>query len=118
MKKLGNILIEVMQDLSRISTNGSAYVKVNNHICDPERFEQLFNYFSRGTILERLEIEVDSLETKMECACGFEEKVEEADHNGYDRCPSCGRFADIKQENYRLEKPNPERAGRRDSIRF
>ncbi|MFB6145096.1 MAG: hypothetical protein ABEJ99_01165 [Candidatus Nanohaloarchaea archaeon] len=118
MKKLGNVLINVMQDLSRVSTNGSAHVKVNDHICDEEEFETLFNHFTRGTMLERIDLQVGTLETRMECACGHSKKVDDPNHNGYDRCPSCGRFADIKDDPYQLVDPDPEKAGLRKSIRF
>ncbi len=118
MKKLGNVLIQVMQDLSRISTNGHAEIKVNTHLCEPDEFEKLFTYFSRGTLLERLDLNAQPLETKMECVCGHQQKVDDPEHNGYDRCPSCGRFADIDDEEYRLVKPDPEKAGSRESIRF
>lgn len=118
MKKLGNVLIEVMQDLSRVSTNGSAHVRINNHLCEPERFEQLFNHFSRGTLLERIELEVGDLPTKLECSCGYQEKVENPDHKGYSRCPSCGQFANVKDNEYQLVKPDPEKTKPRESIRF
>ncbi|MBC5793120.1 MAG: hydrogenase maturation nickel metallochaperone HypA [Nanohaloarchaea archaeon] len=117
MKKLGNVLIEVMQDLSRVSTNGEATVKVNRTMCSPERFEQLFNYFSKGTILERINLNVQPMDSKLECGCGYAEVIDE-EHNGYDRCPQCGRFADIKDTDYQLVDPHPEKAMERKSIRF
>ncbi len=117
MKKLGNVLIEVMQDLSSVSTNGSAHIRVNKNICSPQQFEQLFNYFSRGTILERLELEVDAMPTQLECVCGYQEEIN-GEHNGYGRCPSCGQFADVKDESYQLVDPDPEKTQPRKSIRF
>ncbi|MFB6190429.1 MAG: hydrogenase/urease maturation nickel metallochaperone HypA [Candidatus Nanohaloarchaea archaeon] len=118
MDKVGNAVIKAMQDLSRISTNGSARIKVNQNLCEPEVFQSLFNHFSRGTILERLDLEVEPLETKMECGgCGHQRTVE-GDHAGYEKCPSCGRFAEIKDNAYELVEPNPNRAGMRKSIRF
>lgn len=117
MQKLGNVLIQVMQDLSRVSTNGSAQVKINEHICQPEEFEQLFDYFSRGTVLDRIELQAEGMTPYMKCACGYEEEVG-PEHNGYDRCPSCGRFADVKEEHYQLVNPDPENADTRNSIRF
>jgi Zn finger protein HypA/HybF involved in hydrogenase expression len=118
MDKVGNAVIKAMQDLSRISTNGSARIKVNQNLCEPEVFQSLFNHFSRGTILERLDLEVEKLDTKMECGgCGHERTVE-GDHVGYEKCPSCGRFAEIKDNAYELVEPNPNRAGMRKSIRF
>ncbi len=118
MKKLGNVLIELMQDLSRISTNGSAQVRVNQHLCNPEDFERLFGYFSKGTLLERLELQAEPLETRLECVCGYEEAINDPNHGGYDRCPECGQFADVKDDEYQLVKPDPEKAGLRKSIRF
>jgi Zn finger protein HypA/HybF involved in hydrogenase expression len=118
MKKLGNVLIEVMQELSSVSTNGSAQVKINNHMCEPELFEKLFNYFSKGTILERIDLDVESMNPQLKCACGHNEVVNDPEHNGYDRCPSCGRFADIKDQEYKLVEPNVEKAAPRKSIRF
>lgn len=118
MKKLGNVLIEVMQELSRISTNGSVHLKVNNHLCEPEEFEQLFGYFTQGTMLERLDMKAESLDTQLECVCGHNETVNDPNHPGYDRCPECGQFADIKDHEYQLVKPDPEKAGLRKSIRF
>ena len=107
-----------MEQLSQVSTNGYATVKINEHLCEPELFEQLFNYFSQGTILERIDLDVQSMSTEMECACGHSEKVDDPDHPGYDRCPSCGRFADIKDDEYSLVEPDLEKAAPRKSIRF
>jgi Zn finger protein HypA/HybF involved in hydrogenase expression len=118
MKRLGNVLIEVMQELSKVSTNGSARIKINEHLCEPDLFEKLFEYFSQGTILERIDLDVEKMKPRMECACGYEESVKDPDHNGYDRCPSCGRFADIKDQEYQLVEPDLENAGPRQSIRF
>lgn len=118
MDKVGNAVIKSMQDLSRISTNGSARIRINSNLCEPDVFETLFDHFSRGTILERLDLEVESLDTKLECgSCGHNRKVE-GEHSGYERCPSCGRFAEIKDNAYELVEPDPERAGIRKSIRF
>ncbi len=117
MEKLGNVLIKVMEDLSKISTNGSAYVRVNQSICQPEEFRTLFDYFSRGTILEHVDMEVDPLPTRMECSCGYKKEVS-GDHPGYMKCPNCGRFAEIKDEPYEMVEPDPKNAGRRTSIRF
>jgi len=118
MDKVGDVVIGVMQDLSRISTNGSARIRVNENLCDPEVFESLFNHFSRGTILERLDLEVETLETKMSCgSCGHERKVN-GEHSGYERCPTCGKFAEVQDSAYELVKPDPSKAGLRKSIRF
>ncbi|MFB6292454.1 MAG: hydrogenase/urease maturation nickel metallochaperone HypA [Candidatus Nanohaloarchaea archaeon] len=117
MDKVGNIIIRVMQDLSQLSTNGSAHIKINQSLCEPEEFETLFNYFSKGTLLEHLELEVDPLQAYMSCSCGHREPVE-GDHPGYTNCPACGRFAEVEDSAYQLVKPDPDRAGRRKSIRF
>ena len=117
MKKLGNVLIEVMQDLSSVSTNGSAHVEINENLCKPERFEQLFKYFSRGTILERIDLKVDPMSSRLECVCGYSEKVD-SEHNGYGRCPSCGQFANVEDKEYQLLDPHPDKTQPRQSIRF
>lgn len=117
MDKLGNVLIQVMQDLSRISTNGSATVRVNKSLCKPSDFEKLFNYFSKGTIIERVDLDVQPMNTKMKCSCGTTQQIN-GDHPGYMKCPNCGRFAEIKDEAYRLVDPDPAKVGERKSIRF
>jgi Zn finger protein HypA/HybF involved in hydrogenase expression len=117
MEKLGNVLIQVMQDLSKVSTNGSAHVKVNQQLCTPRQFEVLFNYFTQGTILERIDVDVDPLQSEMSCSCG-ESQVIEGDHNGYKRCPACGRFAEIQDDSYQLVHPDPKKVSVRQSIRF
>lgn len=117
MDKLGNVLIQVMQDLSRISTNGQATVKVNSDIAEPEEFQRLFEVFSKGTIIEHVDLEVQSLQTKLNCSCGNSDPVE-SDHPGYLKCPNCGRFAEVDDTHYQLVNPNPDHAGRRTSIRF
>lgn len=117
MEKLGNVLIEVMQDLSRISTNGRARIRVNSSVADPEEFNALFDYFSRGTIVEHVDLDVEPMQTKMQCSCGAEKTVK-GDHPGYQKCPSCGRFAEVDDSGYELVEPDPERVGMRTSIRF
>lgn len=117
MDKVGNAIINLMQDLSRISTNGSARIRVNQNLCEPEEFQKLFNYFSRGTILERLDLEVGSMETKLKCGCGHEQRVENTG-TGYDNCPECGQFAEVQDNAYELIEPDPSKAGMRKSIRF
>lgn len=117
MARLGNALIGLMQDLSRIDTKDEALVRVNDSLADPETFNALFEYFSVGTPLERIDLKVEPLPTQMKCACGREEVVEN-DHNGYQNCPECGRFAEIEDEPYKLVSPNPEKAKACNSIRF
>ena len=118
MEKVGNILINLMQDLSRYSTNGTAHIKINNSVCDPRRFNALFNHFTRGTILERIDLEVGELETRVECSCGYNQVFEEDDHAGYTRCPRCGKFAEIKDIPYELIEPNPTQADLRTNTQF
>jgi len=117
MEKLGNVLISVMQDLSKVSTNGSAHVKVNQNLCDPSTFEKLFDYFSRGTIIEHVDLSVENFQTRMKCSCGETEMIE-GDHPGYMKCPNCGKFAEIRDDSYKLVSPDPESAGERSTIRF
>ncbi len=118
MDKVGDVVIGVMQDLSRISTNGSARVRINQNLCDPDTFESLFNHFARGTILERIDLDVEHLKTLMSCgSCGHQQTVG-GDHSGYQRCPQCGKFAEIQDHAYQLVEPDPAKAGLRKSIRF
>jgi Zn finger protein HypA/HybF involved in hydrogenase expression len=118
MEKVGNVLINLMQDLSRYSTNGSAHIKINSSMCDPNQFQALFNHFSKGTILERIDLQVDELSTYVDCSCGYSQNFEEEDHAGYTRCPRCGKFAEVRDESYELVNPNPENAGLRTNVRF
>jgi Zn finger protein HypA/HybF involved in hydrogenase expression len=117
MQKLGNVLIHVMQDLSKISTNGQARISVNTNICDPETFRSMFAYFTQGTILEHLDLEVESMQPTAQCACGYEESIE-GDHDGYIRCPDCGKYANIEDDSYSIHSPDPEKAGLRKSRTF
>jgi len=117
MDKVGNALISLIQDLSSISTNGYAKVEVNENLCDPRQFEQLFDYFTQGTILERIDLEVESAQTRVDCGCGYKEAVN-GDHSGYMRCPDCGKFAEVQDHAYSIQKPDPSKVGKRQSIRF
>ena len=117
MKKLGNVLINVMQDLSRVSTNGHAHIKVNRNICDPDTFENLFNYFAMGTILERIDVDVEPVNPQAECVCGYNKAVN-GDHQGYIRCPECGKYADVKDDAYTIEDPDPQKTQLRQSRTF
>ncbi|MFB6116707.1 MAG: hypothetical protein ABEK10_04320 [Candidatus Nanosalina sp.] len=117
MEKLGNVLISVMQDLSRVSTNGHAHIKINRNICEAERFEKLFNYFAYGTILEHIDLDVEEVDPQAECVCGYRETVG-GDHPGYLRCPDCGKYAEIKDDAYEIEKPDPEKTQLRKSRTF
>ncbi len=117
MDKVGNVLISLVEDLSSISTNGHAHIQINENLCDPCQFERLFNYFTRGTILEHIDLEVDSTSTRVVCGCGYNSKMNE-DHSGYTKCPSCGKFAEVRNDAYRILSPNPRKVGKRRSIRF
>jgi Zn finger protein HypA/HybF involved in hydrogenase expression len=117
MEKVGNALIGLMQDLSRLSTNGKAEIKVNQDLCEPAQFQALFQHFARGTILERVDLDVETLETRVDCSCGYESQ-HEGEHNGYTNCPRCGKFAEIQDHAYKLENPDPTKAGERKTIRF
>ncbi|WEL19237.1 hydrogenase/urease maturation nickel metallochaperone HypA [Candidatus Nanohalococcus occultus] len=116
-EKVGNVLINVMQDLSRISTNDYARIRLNSNLCEPQTFQTLFEYFSRGTILEHVHLDVESMESQLNCSCGNQQVVKE-DHPGYMNCPECGRFAEVKDDSYQMVKPDPEIVGQRNSIRF
>lgn len=117
MQKLGNTLINVMADLSALSTNGTAEIKVNQNLCRPEKFEQLFSHFTRGTILEHLDLDIQSMNSKAICGCGYEEEIQ-GEHSGYIRCPQCGKFAEVQDRNYQIVSPQPTQTDRRRSIRF
>lgn len=117
MDKVGNALIGLMQDLSRLSTNGKAEIKVNESLCEPKQFKTLFQHFARGTILERVDLNVDSLETQVACSCGYQ-NTHEGDHNGYTKCPRCGKFAEVQDHAYKLVSPDPSKTGERKTIRF
>ncbi len=117
MEKVGNVLIQVMEDLSQLSTNGSAHVRINNGLCEPERFKALFNHFARGTILERVDLRAETLQDYIDCSCGYTERFDQ-EHNGYANCPKCGRFAEVRDDSYQLVEPDPENTPERTSIRF
>lgn len=117
MQKLGNVLIDVMSDLSKMETNGYAEVRINENICGPERFERLLEYFTRGTILETVEIDMNGMNPEAECVCGFSRKIED-DHPGYVKCPDCGKFAEVTDNAYEIARPDPQKARARESIRF
>lgn len=117
MQRLGNVLIQVMKDLSTLSTNGTAEIGVNTNLCSPEEFDSLFNHFTRGTILERLNLNIQELETRAVCGCGYQENVNR-DHAGYIKCPNCGKFAEVRDNPYEIISPDPSQAGARRSIRF
>lgn len=117
MQKVGTVLVNLMQDLSRLSTNGEAHIRVNRQLCEPRQFEALFGHFTRGTILERIDIKVEELDTKVECSCGYQETFQEH-KKGYTKCPECGKFAEVKNDAYELVSPDPSRAGMRKSIKF
>lgn len=117
MDKVGNALIGLMQDLSRLSTNGRAEIKVNERLCKPERFKALFQHFARGTILERVDLDVERLETMVNCSCGYSSS-HDGEHSGYTKCPRCGRFAEVRDRAYELVEPDPSKAGERKTIRF
>ena len=117
MQKVGNVLVNLMKDLSRLSTNGKAHIKVNDSLCEPRQFESLFQHFTRGTILERIDIKVDELDTKVECSCGYTETFDDQT-KGYTKCPECGKFAEVKNEAYELVHPDPSKVGKRKSIKF
>jgi Zn finger protein HypA/HybF involved in hydrogenase expression len=117
MQKLGNVLINIMQDLSRISTNGKAHIRVNGNVCDSETFETLFQYFAQGTILEHIDLDVEEMSPQAECVCGYTEDVG-ASHDGYIRCPQCGKYADVKDRAYQIEKPDPQKTQLRQSRTF
>ncbi|MFB6180749.1 MAG: hydrogenase/urease maturation nickel metallochaperone HypA [Candidatus Nanohalobium sp.] len=116
MQKVGNALVRLMQDLSRLSTNGTAHVKVNRQLCEPQQFKSLFQHFTKGTILEHLDLRVEPLNTQVECSCGYSANYEGG--KGYTKCPECGRFAEVKDNAYSLESPDPSKAGMRKSIKF
>lgn len=119
MDKVGNVLINLVQDLSSISTNGHAHVEINRDLCGPREFENLFNYFTQGTILERIDLEVNTLSSKIKCGCGYQETVNGDDESkGYVRCPDCGKFAEIRDPAYKIVEPDPNLVGKRKSIRF
>ena len=119
MDKVGNVLINLVQDLSSISTNGHAHVEINESLCQPREFETLFEYFTQGTILERIDLEVETLQSKVKCGCGHEEAINnQKNSKGYLRCPECGKFAEVRDPAYKIVEPDPNLVGKRRSIRF
>ncbi len=118
MRKVGNALLQLMEDLSQASTNGKATVKVNRNLAKPEEFKRLFDYFSKGTVLERVDLKVETMETRMSCVCGNREVINDDNHNGYGECSECGRIADIDDSEYTLVEPDPDIVQPRRKIKF
>ena len=117
MQKVGTVVVNLMQDLSRLSTDGEAHIRINNQLCEPEQFEALFGHFTRGTILERIDLRVEELDTKVKCSCGYRENFSERQKD-YTKCPDCGKFAEVRNDAYELVSPDPSKAGMRKSIKF
>ncbi|MFB6203602.1 MAG: hypothetical protein ABEK01_03875 [Candidatus Nanohaloarchaea archaeon] len=102
MKKTGTVLIQVMQEISRMNDRTAAEIKVNRNICNARKFESLFRQFIKGTVLERMSLRFSEMQPRASCICGYEEDISR-DHSGYIQCPDCGKFAEVKDTSYRIE---------------
>jgi Zn finger protein HypA/HybF involved in hydrogenase expression len=76
----------------------------------------VFEYFTKGTILERIDLEVHEMTRKMECVCGAERAVQ-GPENGYMKCPECGRFAKVEESDYKIEQPDLSEVNPRSKFR-
>ncbi len=106
MNKIGNVIIDLMQELSEISTGTSVKIRLNQNVADPRQFKQLFNYFARGTYLEHINLDVETFQPSLECSCGYSSKIDSLE-KGYAKCPRCGKFAEINDHSYEIVHPAP-----------
>lgn len=117
MNKVGNVIINLIDELSDISTGGNVQIKLNSEVSSPREFKNLFQYFTRGTYLEHIDLEVEQFKPRIECGCGFTSTVESLD-KGYAKCPKCGKFAEINDHSYEIIHPAPEGVRRGDFSSF
>lgn len=116
MDKVGDSVLELVHQLSRISTGGEAKVRVNENICTPEEFKTVLDHYRKGTILEHIDIDVEGYQPYAECSCGKKENI--AGGANYSKCEDCGKFVEVRNHPYKLEEPDPSVVGERKNMRF
>ncbi len=105
MEKAGNIILEVIDDLLSTKVSTDIHIRINDNLCSEKEFEILFKQFTKGTFLERANLQVESFKPSITCGCGHREPYK-GDKN-YIKCPKCGKFANITDKSYEIIKPQP-----------
>jgi len=65
---------------------------------NPKTFLEMFTFEVRGTELEDVKLEIESIGIEIKCPdkkCGFVGTVVLLEHVHFVRCPKCGKIADI-----------------------
>jgi Zn finger protein HypA/HybF involved in hydrogenase expression len=62
-------------------------------------FEEMFREHSRGTPLENIGLEIESIPVEVKCPCGFSGTMRVIEHVHFLRCPVCGKIADVLKGN-------------------
>lgn len=74
-------------------------VKLGCMRANKEVFLNTIKEMLKETDLEHIKIDVEEIEVKGKCSCGFEGKVEVPGHVHFIRCPDCGKTCKILQGN-------------------
>lgn len=117
MNKIGNVIINLIDELSDISTSGEVEIRLNSEVSDPEEFQRLFKYFTKGTYLEHIDLKVNTFQPKIECGCGYTSRVDSLEQ-GYAKCPKCGKFAELNDHSYEIQHPAPNGVRKGDFSSF
>ncbi|MBU2520158.1 MAG: hydrogenase maturation nickel metallochaperone HypA [Nanoarchaeota archaeon] len=73
-----------------------AKLKLGLMVANPKTFKEIYDLQVRGTSLENVKLEIESIPIEVKCPkCGFEGTVAIIEHVHFIKCPQCNEIADI-----------------------
>lgn len=84
-----DLVLELIEELSRRDCNGHARVRLGTAIADPDKFKHIFSHYSRGTYFENVTLELEEIPPEITCSCGYTARATRPDM--LRQCPQCQR---------------------------
>ena len=90
-----DMVLHLMEELSRRDCNGHAKVRLGLARGDPDRFQTIFSHYSRGTYFEHVDLQLDAVKPEIQCDCGYRAVVTHPKLLSH--CPVCGDTPELAQ---------------------
>lgn len=92
-----DLVIRLMEELSRRDCNGHATVRLGEARADPDTFSSIFAHYARGTYFENVDLDVEVVEPVVACSCGY--RTTPTNTRMLQQCPRCSRTPQLMQGN-------------------
>lgn len=85
-----DLVLELIEELSKRQCNGHACVRLGTGIADPQKFLEIYDRYATGTYFEQVDLELQTVAPEIQCSCSSIDKRVETPEELSETCPHCG----------------------------